>query len=344
MANPDRRIDEMRGLRVRRAGPDDLEGVMALALALWPETRDDDHRGHMAALLAGMPLSTLPLVLFVAEEGDPGAAGGSLVGFAEVGLRSHANDCDGRLPVGFLEAWFVTPDRRRAGVGRALVAAGEDWARAQGCWEMASDALLDNQVSQRAHEGRGFALLGRILEFRKPLAPQPPAAESGRRFIVVLGAPNDERGELLPAAHGRAEAALQRFRRSPASGVVLLGGFGAHFNTTTRPFHEYMEAFLTARGLPAAAIVGRLPTATTIDDAAQCAAFFAPRTAAGGGPLHLAIVTSDFHVARAHLLFERAFAGQADIEMVAAPSGLPRDELVRALAHESEAIARLPPA
>src|SRR5262245_61115551 len=45
---------------------------------------------------------------------------GLLVGFAEVSLRDWADGCDSR-PVGYLEAWYVEPDCRRLGIGRALI-------------------------------------------------------------------------------------------------------------------------------------------------------------------------------------------------------------------------------
>lgn len=39
----------------------------------------------------------------------------------EVGLRSHADGCDTRQPVGFLGGWYVEPTHRGNGVGRALM-------------------------------------------------------------------------------------------------------------------------------------------------------------------------------------------------------------------------------
>src|SRR5918912_2868256 len=90
--------------RVRLATPADLPAVVALATALWPDGGPAAHRPHMRAVLAGRPPSTLPLVVFVAEVAS------DVVGFLEVGLRSHAQDCDGRHAVGFLEGWFVRPE------------------------------------------------------------------------------------------------------------------------------------------------------------------------------------------------------------------------------------------
>src|SRR5581483_8999398 len=112
-------------------------------------------RPHMRDLLAGKPRSTLPLVVWLALVPD-GEGSERAVGFVEVGLRSHADGCDPRRPVGYVEGWYVDPPARRRGVGGALLAAAEAWARAQGCREMASDTWADNRRSQRAHQALGY--------------------------------------------------------------------------------------------------------------------------------------------------------------------------------------------
>jgi aminoglycoside 6'-N-acetyltransferase I len=63
----------------------------------------------------------------------------------------------------------VDPDVRRRGVGTALVRAGEEWARGRGYAEFASDALLDNVTSHRAHEAIGFVEVERAVRYRKSL-------------------------------------------------------------------------------------------------------------------------------------------------------------------------------
>jgi aminoglycoside 6'-N-acetyltransferase I len=94
--------------------------------------------------------------------------GGGLAGFAEVGARAYADGC-ATSPVAYLEAWYVDPDVRRSGVGAALVRAAEAWARGRGYAELASDALLENVGSQRAHAALGFAEVERSVKYRKPL-------------------------------------------------------------------------------------------------------------------------------------------------------------------------------
>jgi aminoglycoside 6'-N-acetyltransferase I len=92
-----------------------------------------------------------------------------LIGFLEVGLRSHADGCNPLKPVGYVEGWFVREAFRNQGAGRELMRAAEGWARAQGCVEIASDVLIDNPGSQRAHSALGFEVVDRCVHFRKTL-------------------------------------------------------------------------------------------------------------------------------------------------------------------------------
>jgi aminoglycoside 6'-N-acetyltransferase I len=101
--------------------------------------------------------------VFMVERDD-----GTAAGFVEVGSRPYADGCE-TSPVGYVEAWYVDPDVRGAGYGRALLQAAEDWARERGYREMASDALLDNDVSHAAHRRAGYEEVGRVVQFRKGL-------------------------------------------------------------------------------------------------------------------------------------------------------------------------------
>lgn len=150
--------------RIRSASSSDREAVARQFFALWPGGSLAEHGEEVADILAGKPSGTLPLVVLVAE------LDGAIVGFAEVGLRSHADGCDPSRLVGFLEGWYVDEEHRRRGIGRALLQAAEDWARSKGCREMASDTWLDNEPSQHAHQVLGFEVVDRCVHFRKSLS------------------------------------------------------------------------------------------------------------------------------------------------------------------------------
>jgi aminoglycoside 6'-N-acetyltransferase I len=133
-----------------------------MRVALWPNGSAAEHDAEAERFLRGE--SRNPLAVFVAEDVHHG-----LIGFAEVSIRSYAEDCVTDR-VGFLEGWFVDGNLRRRGIGRALVEAAERWARSQGCTEFASDTVADNHESALAHRALGFADAGLIRCFRKDLS------------------------------------------------------------------------------------------------------------------------------------------------------------------------------
>lgn len=143
-------------MNIRPLQTQDLLAYFQLRTALWPDS-DADFEREVSEIL-----NTDHLASFIAEQD------GALVGFVEVSLRSYAEGCDSS-PVGYLEGWYVTPEHRKTGVGRRLVQAAEDWARAKGCTEMASDSELSNTQSQQAHARLGYQEVERIVCFRKSL-------------------------------------------------------------------------------------------------------------------------------------------------------------------------------
>jgi aminoglycoside 6'-N-acetyltransferase I len=148
---------------IRSANAADTKALAALRYKLWPDDSLDGHAADLDEFFAG-DASHLPLENFVAVSPD-----GEIIGFVEVGLRSHANGCDPHYPIGFLEGWFVVELHRRRGIGTALVRAAEDWARSQGCKEMASDAPVENTLSHLAHKRLGYAVADICVDFRKQL-------------------------------------------------------------------------------------------------------------------------------------------------------------------------------
>ncbi|HXI11762.1 MAG TPA: aminoglycoside 6'-N-acetyltransferase [Thermoanaerobaculia bacterium] len=146
-------------MKVRPYIGSDNEEWVRMRRALWPELAAETEAEDAAAWLARPDTHVL-----VAERPD----GSGLSGFAEVAARPYADGCE-TSPVAYLEGWYVDADERRTGVGAALLRAAEVWARRQGYTEMASDALLENVVSQQAHEALGFAEVERAVKYRKGL-------------------------------------------------------------------------------------------------------------------------------------------------------------------------------
>jgi aminoglycoside 6'-N-acetyltransferase I len=147
------------GASVREVETPDAGAWINLRTALWPGFRDD-HENEVAAFVSSPPPKE---ACFVAVDSD-----GTVIGFAEFRLREYAEDCT-TSPVGYLEGIYVEPGTRERGVGRALVAAGEVWARSLGCTEMASDRELDNEESGAFHEALGYEETVRLVAYRKSL-------------------------------------------------------------------------------------------------------------------------------------------------------------------------------
>jgi aminoglycoside 6'-N-acetyltransferase I len=147
-------------MHITTARPEDARAWEAMRQALWP-SEPGEHAREIAAFFGGhRPNREETLIAF----DDSGYA----LGFVELAIRSFAEGCYSG-PAAYLEGWFVEESARRTGVGAALVKASEDWARAQGCSELASDADPDNHGSLAAHKALGFEEVGRAVCFRKPV-------------------------------------------------------------------------------------------------------------------------------------------------------------------------------
>jgi aminoglycoside 6'-N-acetyltransferase I len=143
---------------IERCSSLDQPGWLEMRVALWPDATTDEHRGYMAISLA-QPERFLQLMMY--DEGR------RPIGFIEGSIRGDYVNGTETSPVGFVEGVYVAPARRRQGIARQLFAAIGDWAKARGCRELASDALLENEASQRAHRALGFKETERVVYFSK---------------------------------------------------------------------------------------------------------------------------------------------------------------------------------
>ena len=154
----------MNDVVIRPAERADVPEIAVMCHLLWPDASIEEHARDLMSMLPPEPPGKLPASVLVAEQPS-----GRLVGFVQVGLRSHADGCNPAHHVGFIEGWYVASEYRRRKLGTRLIAAAEHWARSQSCIEMASDTWLDNEESQRAHEALGFEIVDRCIHYRKSL-------------------------------------------------------------------------------------------------------------------------------------------------------------------------------
>lgn len=147
--------------------PDDpcSERWRSLRDTLFETTDEFDSRSETREILTEGTARGMPYAVFLAVEHDQP---NTVLGFVEVSLRRFAEGCR-TDPVGFIEGWMVLESARGRGIGGALVARAEDWAREHGCSEMASDAELDNELSATAHRALGYREVAVVRCFAKDL-------------------------------------------------------------------------------------------------------------------------------------------------------------------------------
>lgn len=139
----------------------DHPGWLRLRQGLWPDSTREQHLAEMSRLVSDRGR----YVNFIAYSRSREA-----VGLAEASIRSDYVNGTESSPVAFLEGLYVAPQARRQGIGATLVAAVADWARAAGCRELASDAVLENSISHVVHRALGFEETERVVFFRRKLA------------------------------------------------------------------------------------------------------------------------------------------------------------------------------
>jgi aminoglycoside 6'-N-acetyltransferase I len=146
-------------MNIRLLREDDRNEWLRLRQTLWPDIPLHEQLREMSEI----DKNPTEFPVYVAEDTE---AGGKLCGLMEVAIRRSAPGCKSDR-IGFLEAWYVDPEMRGRGIGRELVEAAEEWARAQGCTEMASDTNADYPISPKAHKALGYTTTD--IHFRKDL-------------------------------------------------------------------------------------------------------------------------------------------------------------------------------
>lgn len=148
-------------MQIRAVRPEDAQTWLALRSRLWPSADPAELAAQCTAFIDGYEVPTIAAVFLAEDEG-------ATIGFLELAMRSFSDGCDS-MPVPHVEGWYVEPFARGRGVGRALMQAAEDWARAHGFAELASDTEPWNEASIAAHARFGFEETERLIKFRKVL-------------------------------------------------------------------------------------------------------------------------------------------------------------------------------
>ena len=142
--------------RIVKADESHLNVWTNLALMLFPESNFEEELGfHKSILRSKKEIGLL-------YEKDH-----KFVGFMNLSIRTDYVNGTDTSPVAFVEAIYVLPENRKQGIARAFIAYAENFARQNGCQQLASDCFIDNTSSEQFHKSCGFIEKERVICFAK---------------------------------------------------------------------------------------------------------------------------------------------------------------------------------
>lgn len=154
-------------------------------------------------------------------------------------------------------------------------------------------------------------------------------------IILVLGAPNDESGNLSQIALDRLECAYSLYTNNEHTRILCTGGFGEHFNKSIQPHAYHAKRFLISKGVREADFLEFASSSNTVEDFRKSKSIIEKES-----PAILLIVTSDFHMERVKILHDLILNYPA-VVFIPAKSSLMEIELIPLINHEKKAIKQL---
>jgi len=148
--------------------------------------------------------------------------------------------------------------------------------------------------------------------------------------LVVLGSPNSPSGELSDIAKSRLKGCLDRY--SKGKQVLCTGGWGDHFNTAPDSHASYAKAYLLNHGVDERDFLDPALSANTVEDAIKAKSILKDRNDS-----RLTIITSDYHLERARLIFGEILE-EYRMDFVGVESLLEEVELDGLVSHEKKAV------
>lgn len=146
-------------MKIAEATNKDLEVIAQMMVKLWPECDQAEETENNRQMLQ----SERDKLLLAKDDL------GQSIGFIHLSLRFEYVEGTETSPVGYIEAIFVEEAFRQRGTGKALVLAGENWCRKQGCQQMGSDTEITNQISIDFHQKLDYEEQNRVVCFSKRL-------------------------------------------------------------------------------------------------------------------------------------------------------------------------------
>ena len=137
----------------------DFDNWRSLSIELWPEHSVAEMERENQRIF-----DSLNDIAFVAR-----TDAGESIGFIDLSIRHDYVAGANSSPVAYVEGIYVRSAYRKQGIGEALIRQAEQWGLSKGCTELASDALLGNEMSHQFHQRAGFKEVERVVAFIKTI-------------------------------------------------------------------------------------------------------------------------------------------------------------------------------
>lgn len=151
-------------------------------------------------------------------------------------------------------------------------------------------------------------------------------------IIIVLGAPNSSTGELSSIAQSRLNHCVSIYETGMF--VVCTGGWGEQFNTTKTAHADYAKNYLIKKGIPVDSFLDGVYSANSVDDAVKT------KQVINGIDAKLMIITSDYHLERIKLIFNKVLSTYA-CSYIGVKTDLVDAELDKLIEHEKQAVTSI---
>lgn len=86
-------------------------------------------------------------------------------------------------------------------------------------------------------------------------------------IILILGSYNNDQGELSHIATSRLMKGISVYKEHGNSKILLIGGYGDHFNRANKPHTFYAKLFLIENKISEDDILGEVESTYTLEDA-----------------------------------------------------------------------------
>ncbi len=153
--------------------------------------------------------------------------------------------------------------------------------------------------------------------------------------IIILGSPNDDKGNLMQMAVDRIDKGIEEYNKRPGYKIIVTGGFGKHFNTTDKPHAHYAKQYLVEKGVAEHDILALVESRFTMEDATLSKPVADQYRAKA-----LVIVSSDFHIPRVSYIFRHVFRGY-HLSYSEVPTHCSPEQYHKLLQHEAEALDKM---